>query len=131
MTATTLLAVAALHVAWGRGSTFPFASADELAERVVGSRRVPSPLACNVIAGLLGSGAILVTVRPRWAIHRTALRAMAAVLATRAAFGFAGRTDLLVPGSDSAAFRRRDRSTYAPLCAALAAGTLTATRRSA
>ena len=39
-------------------------------------------------------------------------RALATVFAVRAAFGFAGRTDLIVPGSSSPAFRRNDRRVF-------------------
>ena len=53
---------------------------------------------------------------------------VAATLATRAAFGFAGRTDALVPGSDSVRFRRNDRRVFAPLCAALATGAVMSLR---
>ena len=39
-----------------------------------------------------------------------------------AAFGLAGRTDLLVPGSESERFRRLDRRVFGPACLALATG---------
>jgi hypothetical protein len=51
---------------------------------------------------------------------------VAIVLTTRAVFGFAGRTDLLVPGSDGVRFRQLDRRLFAPLCALLGAGAATA-----
>jgi hypothetical protein len=43
-------------------------------------------------------------------------------LGARAALGFAGRTDLVSPGSVSDQFRRMDRRVLSPLCLALAIG---------
>ena len=51
---------------------------------------------------------------------------MAGVFGTRAAVGWAGKTDLVSPGSNSARFRRLDKRLYSPLCAALAAGSVSA-----
>ena len=61
-------------------------------------------------------------------MRRLAVIGTASVLAVRAAFGFAGRTDALVPGSSSARFRRNDRRVMAPLCATLATGALLSLR---
>ena len=47
---------------------------------------------------------------------------VAVVLGVRAVSGLVGRTDLLVPGSTSATFRRLDRRLFSPFCAALASG---------
>lgn len=101
-TATTLVAIAGIHVAWGRGSSFPFGSHGDLTDAVVGSNVTPSPPACFAVAALL------------------------TVLTARGAAGLAGRTDALVPGSTSPRFRRNDRRYFAPLCLALAAGSATA-----
>ena len=60
------------------------------------------------------------------ALRRTGLLAMAGVFGTRAAVGWAGKTDLVSPGSNSARFRRLDKRLYSPLCAALAAGSVSA-----
>ena len=43
------------------------------------------------------------------------------VLATRGAFGMAGRTDLLASGASSERFRSMDRRVYSPVCLTLAA----------
>jgi hypothetical protein len=129
-TAAALGALAGLHVAWGLGSSFPFRDADELADAVVGRRAVPPPGACFAVAGaLLAATALVADVGglPR-SVQRLGVGGVAAVLATRAALGFAGRTDLAVPGSASPRFRRLDRGVYSPLCLALAAGALTARR---
>ena len=122
LTASTLLAAAAIHVAWGRGSSFPFASRHDLTDSVAGSSRPPSPAACAAVATGLAAAAVIVAVPPRGRLHRAALGVLATVFAVRATFGFAGRTDLLVPGSDSPTFRRNDRRLFSPLCAALALG---------
>jgi hypothetical protein len=53
-------------------------------------------------------------------LSRVGSRTAAAVLAIRGSFGLAGRTDLLVPGSDAERFRRLDRRYYSPLCLAIA-----------
>lgn len=131
LTAGTLLGIAGLHAAWGRGSPFPFATTAELTDAVVGNDVVPSPPACYAVAGLLtvSAAAVAGLPRPDAPLRRLAVVGTATVLAARAAFGFAGRTDALVPGSDSARFRRNDRRAFAPLCAALAAGAVMSLRR--
>ena len=132
LTAGALLGIAGIHVAWGRGSSFPYATTAELSDAVVGNQVVPSPAACYGVAGLLAvaAGAVAGLPRPDARVRRLVVAGAAAVLATRAGYGFAGRTDALVPGSSSARFRRNDRRVFAPLCAALAAGALMSLRRS-
>ena len=131
MTIGVLAALGGLHLVWGKGSSFPFRNREALADAVIGRRAVPSATSCNAVAGLLfvASGLVAdVPVGPRrWrAVGRVGV---ATVLATRGVFGMRGRTDLLSPGSTSATFRRLDRTVYAPLCLALAAGVATAGRR--
>ena len=119
----TLGAIGALHVAWGRGSTWPYADLDTLADEVVGRPVVPSPGACYGVAGLLWRrrGARGHAARSRApAAGRRARPGWPTVLGTRATLGFLGRTDLVSPGSSSPAFRRNDRRRFSPLCAALA-----------
>ena len=131
VTATTLLGVAGLHVAWGLGSSFPFSARADVAEAVVGRRNVPPPGACYAVAGALTAAAALVADVPGLprGVQRLGVTSVAAVLATRAALGFAGRTDLASPGSVSTRFRRLDRRVYSPLCLALAAGAFSSRRR--
>jgi len=130
-TAGALATVAALHVAWGRGATFPFPDRDGLNGAVIGRRATPSPTACFAVAAALTVAAALVADAPRLPRHlqRVGVSGVAVVLATRAALGFAGRTDLASPGSVSTRFRRLDRRVYSPLCVALAAGAITSRRR--
>jgi len=127
-TATTFLAIAGIHMAWGRGSSFPFASHDDLTDAVVGRDATPSPAACNTVALLLVGAALLVSgapIGPR-RVRRLGVATIVGVLTARGAAGLAGRTDALVPGSTSPWFRRNDRRYFAPLCLALAMGSATA-----
>jgi hypothetical protein len=130
-----LLALAGLHVAWGLGSTAPFATVEDLSDAVLGRAPgdgdfVAAP-ACFAVAGALATGASLVVDRPGWpaAMRRLGLSVLAATLLARGALGVAGRTDLLVPGSASDRFRRHDRRLYGPLCLALGAAAGGAVRR--
>ena len=111
-------------MAWGRGSSFPYPTSADLTDAVVGRRAEPDPSACYVVAGLLGTAAAAVAGVPArdHAVRRVAVLGVVTALATRGAFGLAGRTDLLVAGSTSARFRRNDRRVFSPLCIALAAG---------
>jgi hypothetical protein len=116
--------IAAWHVAWGLGASFPFRTRAEAAEAVIGSQRLPglaSSLA--VAAALAGATALVADIVPLPApVRRLGVVGVASVLTTRAAFGFAGATDRLVPGSNAPRFVRLDRRLYSPLCLALAAG---------
>jgi hypothetical protein len=109
---TALLAIGGLHVAWGLGASWP---------RI--DREPASPAACFGVAGLLGVAAGLVAGRPRRVprLSRLGARTVTAVLATRGAFGMAGRTDLLASGASSEGFRSMDRRVYSPMCLTLAA----------
>jgi hypothetical protein len=131
-TSGALASLAVLHVLWGRGSSFPYRTRDELADAVVGGRGVPPPAACFAVAGALATGAALVAdvaPVPREA-RRTALLGMAGLLGTRSVLGFAGRTAVVSPDSTSETFVRLDRRYFAPLCLALAVGSLVARGRS-
>jgi Protein of unknown function (DUF3995) len=131
LTAASLLAIAGLHVGWGRGSSFPFATREELADIVVGGPSEPSPRACYAVAGLLTAASALVAGAPGIPrrLRRPGVAMVTSVLAVRSAAGFTGRTDLLVPWTTSPRFRRADRRVLAPLCLLLAAGAATALRR--
>ncbi|MDP9136198.1 MAG: DUF3995 domain-containing protein, partial [Actinomycetota bacterium] len=110
---TGFLALAALHIIWATGSSWPLRDEGELLDEVVGrpGGKAPSPAACLTVAGALTTAAALVSGRPRrrpW-LSRTGSTAVVAAFATRGAFGLAGKTDLLVKGSSSERFRARDR----------------------
>ncbi|MCU1487397.1 MAG: hypothetical protein JWN67_4143 [Actinomycetia bacterium] len=125
-TSGVLGAIGLLHVWWGVRPR-P-ADGSRATDAIVGSGEAPSRAACFVVAGLLGvasAGVAGLPRRPRW-ISRVIQAGAAVSLGARGAFGLAGRTDLLVPGSTSPTFRKWDRRVYAPLCVALAAGAGTA-----
>lgn len=127
----TLAAIAALHVAWGRGSPFPFRDRDRLADAVIGSTEVPPSAACYAVAVALVAASALVADVP---VGPARLRAIgrlgvAGVLGARGILGLLLSTELISPGSNSAEFQRLDRTIYAPLCLALSAASATAVRR--
>jgi len=130
-TAVTLGSIGALHALWGRGSTFPFRDRHDLNDHVVGQQATPSPAACNTVAGLLAVSAVAVELAAcrNSPVARITAAGCGLVLATRAALGLSGRTDLAVPGSTSPAFRRNDRRIFAPVCALLAFGAGSAASR--
>lgn len=123
-TSGVLAGIAAIHVAWGTGSSWPFPNATVLADTVVGSHGVPPPRACFAVAGALVAAAALVGGVPASSprVRKLGQAGAASVLAARAGLGFAGRTDMAVRGSASPQFRRWDRRLYSPLCLALAVG---------
>jgi len=127
-TSITLIAIGGLHVAWGLGSAFPFASRAELADAVIGTSDVPPPAACGAVAGALFVAAGLaadVPIGPR-SLRRLGRATVASVLAARGVVGLLGLTDAVSPGSTSERFRSLDRRFFAPLCLLLAEGTATA-----
>lgn len=123
-TVATLAGIGALHALWGTGSTFPFADREQLNDKVIGRPATPSPAACYGVAGLLAAAAALVAGVPRRdsPLRRAGVCTVAVVLGTRATLGFAGRTEVVSPGSTSEHFREVDRRIYSPLCLALAIG---------
>jgi hypothetical protein len=128
-----LLSLAALHVVWATGSSWPLSDEGELLDQVVGrpGGSAPSPAACLAVAGCLATAGALVSGRPRrWpALSRVGSTGVVATFSIRGALGLAGRTDLLVAGSSSERFRDRDRKVYAPICLTLAALSAPACRR--
>jgi len=126
LTAFLLAALSALHGAWAFGSSFPFRGRAELADAVVGTPAVPPPSACLSVAGALaGAAALIADVVPAPTIlRRTAIVGVASALGVRGVLGLVGRTEALVPGSNSERFVRLDRQIYAPLCLSLSVGCL-------
>jgi len=122
LTAGPVLGVAALHVAWGAGKSFPFHDRERLADAVVGTAAVPPAPACYAVAGALTAAAALMQGFPAGhpTLRRVGLLGVAVVLGGRGVLGLTGRTDLVSPTSTSARFRRLDRNLYSPLCLALA-----------
>ena len=130
MTAATLIGLAALHVAWGRGSSFPLADRDDLAEAVVGTSIVPGPLPCFGVAAALLVASSAVQNRPRWPTRprRVALAGIAAILGGRGLLGLAGKTGVVSPGSNGSRFRRLRPPVLCALILGLTAGVLSADR---
>ncbi len=128
VTSVALIAIGGVHVAWGLGSSFPFASRDELADAAIGTTIVPPPAACGAVAGALFVAAALtadVGVAPP-ALRRLGRGTITCIFAARGVLGLLGRTDVVSPGSTSERFRSLDRRFFAPLCLLLAAGSATA-----
>jgi Protein of unknown function (DUF3995) len=130
VTAGTLLGVAALHLAWAGGSSFPFHDREDLADSVVGTQTVPRPAACYAVAGALAAASAIVAGLPagRPAIRRLGVLGVVAILGVRGVLGLARRTNLVSPGSTSPRFRQLDRRFYSPLCLTLALGAWSARR---
>jgi hypothetical protein len=129
--AVVLAGIAGLHVAWGRGSSFPFENRSALADAVVGAPDVPPPAACHAVAVALAVASGLAADLPvgsPW-LRRAGRMGVAVVLAVRGLVGIVGRTDLMSPGSSLPRFRRLDRRVYAPLCLLLSACIATAVPR--
>ena len=115
-----LLAVAAVHANWARGSAWPLADRRRLAWTVYGSEVMPFASACLAVRALLTVGAGLVAGFPKRAPRLGRLGA-ATVVAVLAARGVVGAVGLMPQQRVSEAFARWDRRLYSPLCLALAA----------
>src|ERR1035438_9414882 len=104
LTAATLVGLAALHVAWGQGSSFPLADRDDLAEAVIGTSIVPGRLPCFGVAAALLVASSVVQNRPRWPsrLRRLALAGIAGVFCGRGFLGLVGKTSVVSPGSEGA-----------------------------
>ena len=124
----TLGGIAALHLAWALGSTFPATDARSLARTVVGGNTFPSAAASAVVASLLGVASTLVAVRSRpstplgrrfpTAISRPGVLVVAAALGLRGGGGMFSSI-IGVPKTTST-FRVLDLVLYSPLCLGLA-----------
>jgi hypothetical protein len=78
---------------------------------------------------LVTAGALVAGLpSPNSTLRRVGVGAVAATLGARAALGFAGRTDLVSPGSVSEKFRETDKRYLAPLCLALSLGAIRSLR---
>jgi hypothetical protein len=120
---TTLGGLAALHAAWGAGSTWPASTPAELGDLVVGpAAELPPAPAVWAVAGLLGAAAVLPPLRLGWLDARQPRRAvrvatwsLAGALLVRAASGFVISG---LAGTDEP-FHRFDLMLYSPLCTVL------------
>jgi hypothetical protein len=122
LTAAGLLAgAAALHVAWGTGSSWPAATRRELADMVAGTDVFPDRSACFTVAAALSVAAGVVAVGADGPVGRAARACIAGGLAVRGVAGLTGSTRLLVPWTPSPRFVGLDRRVHGPLCLAIAA----------
>ena len=123
---STLATIAALHVGWGCGASFPFDNREKLADSVAGSSAMPGRRDCFAVAGLLACAAGLVAdVLPVGATTRRAgVLGVALVLAGRGAVGVAGRTEMIVSWTPSTHFNDLDKRYYGPLCLLLSSAAL-------
>jgi hypothetical protein len=100
------------------------ASRNELTEAVLGApgREFGGAAACYAVTGALGTAAALVAGWPSRldGPRRIAVLGIAAGFAVRGALGLAGHTNVLVPISTGARFRRLDRKIYSPVVLTLA-----------
>jgi Protein of unknown function (DUF3995) len=137
-TVTGLSAAAAIHAAWGLGSTWPADGPRELAQLVVGVDTFPSRASCAVVAGLLAGAAGCVMLKATNSLllrdgaspddrHGLIVRGAhlgtqitASALLLRGVGGFVVEAFELRPSN--AQFRRWDLRLYSPLCIALGAG---------
>lgn len=127
--AVALFAIAALHAAWGFGSTWPDADGATLARRVAGFKgvaRMPPPPSCFMVAGALfaagvvalGGGRLIPTPAP-FALTVLALLCLSAIFGFRGVLAYVPRWREMTPEEP---FARLDRTLYGPICIALAAG---------
>jgi len=138
-TATGLAAVAAVHAAWARGSTWPRRTDEELADLVVGKQPMPPRATSAGVAAALGGAAAAVAIAGHGAPDRrlTRLARLAALIAARVlrtrgmggvAMAIAGSSTS--GGDASEEFRRNDIRFYSPMCLALSVGAARAARKS-
>lgn len=130
-TAASLTAIAALHLGWGAGSSFPFPDREVLADTVAGSTIAPGPPECLAVAGalLVAAGVVSDVLPISPSTRRAGVVGVALVLGGRGILGLAGRTGAIVPWTPSDRFVALDRKYYGPLCLLLAGGAFRSLRR--
>ncbi len=117
-----LLIVAALHMAWGMGVTWPMATQSELARAVVGTAgitQMPSRMACLSVTLMLLIGVIWLWL-PNGLLTQIGLGVMAGVFLLRGIASFIPALQRLAPEEP---FATLDRRYYGPLCILLGIGT--------
>jgi Protein of unknown function (DUF3995) len=122
-----LVAISALHVAWGFGVRWPRRDEQALAALVVGynRNRMPPPLQCFVAAGaILAAGVVVALVAG--SVHLPIAPALVTLAGVGGTAVFAGRGVAGYLPAWRARFPRQpfatlDRRIYSPLCLAIAA----------
>lgn len=125
LVAACLVGLAIIHVYWGLGGIWPARTRAELGPMVVGtppSTAMPNLVACLIVAGLLVTAALLITMAgflaepsPVW---RVGSIGAGVVLGLRGLYGYVdGR---LRPQTRALPFHALNRTVYSPLCLILA-----------
>lgn len=124
----TLTVIAAIHVAWGMDSTWPFATSAQLARGVVGDRGVmPAPWMSRVVASLMFWGVLLLLAAADVigapvsdTLADIGAYGVVAILALRGFGGMASSAYRYSRKNDRTPFVRNDLRFFSPLVAGLA-----------
>jgi hypothetical protein len=111
-------AIAVIHFQWRRGNHWPEANEEALARAVVGDgrRRMPSPVACYLVAGLLAAVALWPFYASDHDNQLVTLLVTFAIAGLFAARGLAGYSRRWREHFTAEPFTTRDRQYYSPLC---------------
>lgn len=124
-----------MHGMWARGSSWPAADREQLADLVVGRQPFPGPALTWTVTALLGAATALTAARAELVAVpgggsarpvRMAANVLAATLLTRGAGGLV--VSGLGLGESTPQFRRCDLALYSPLCLGLACAVALASR---
>ncbi len=115
-----LLAVAAVHANWARGSSWPAPDTRTLAHAVISRSKMPGAGPCLAVSALLTLAAAFVGGYPRQQ-RRLQCAGATGVVAVLALRGLVGAVGLMTNARTSPAFTRWNRRLYSPLCLVLAA----------
>ena len=120
--AAGLAAVAAVHLVWATGSSWPYADRTELAEHIAGRPDLPGPRACVMVGATLATAAAVVGAPGRHGrLGQVARLGVTSALLLRGLAGITGNTRLLVNWEPAQPFVELDRRRYGPLCLVLGA----------
>jgi Protein of unknown function (DUF3995) len=109
--------LAALHLGWAAGVTWPAANERALAEVVTGKRQMPGPGSClTVTAALSAASGIVAGIGGRHPVAQAARAGLALGFFLRGATGITATTGRLVPWTPEPRFIHLDRHYYGPLC---------------
>jgi len=115
-----LIAVAAVHANWARGSSWPAPDTRTLAQAVMPNGPLPGAGPCLAVSALLTLAAAFVAGYPRRRprLQRAGVTGVVVALSLRGVIGAVGR---MTNARTSPAFTRWNRRVYSPLCLVLAA----------
>jgi len=119
--AIVIAALAALHVYWALGGRWPGRNDTDLARRVIGTTRFPSPVACLAVAAALlaaGGSVLLASVGAGGQLVRAFAWATFAVFLLRGVGGFLDGK--VRPSIRHHPYHRANLLLYSPLCLVIA-----------